>query len=147
MTTSTVPGVLDALIAAGKAVLPAAVLNVYGQPLENLPADFVAWAWNDGQSAVNLVEGTNNAGYAGGTETYDVTNQIVAWRGGAGEVHDAVAAVYSYFNLIDDAVHADPHLGDLVMFAQITASNLVIAQTTKGPIASLAFTVRIQATK
>lgn len=147
MTVSTVPAALSALFALGQDVLPPAVLNVYGQPMENLPADFAAWGWNDGQGAVTMTQSLNDAGYAGGAESYDIASHLVSWRGGAGEVQTAVEAVYNYLNLIDGGLRADPHLGDTVMFAQITTSSLTIAQSTKGPIASLGFIVSIQATK
>lgn len=150
MSTSTVPAVLTGLVttittALGTEVPSGAV--VYGQPLPNQYGDFVAVGWNDEGPAVELVQTNPDLALQTGLEEYDVHCQVVSWNGDPDKAPDVAARVYLLLDLIETAIVADVQLGDACNAAQLTGSSYQPAQTEKGPMAVLSFTVHVNAAR
>lgn len=143
--SSTVPAVLAALQSVVGAALPG-VQVIYGPPLSNLEADYVALAWAGGGNPAVAVAG-DHADLRGesDTESVDVASQIVSWRGSAEEFPTAVARAYELFDLIFAAISGDPELGVPGATATVADHSFEPVQSDQGPVAVLTFTVHVDA--
>lgn len=141
---STIPAVLDALVASWTVALPD-VQVVDGQPLTSEP-DIVCVGFT-GIPGEPSVEATEDRGQLAATpdrERYDITCLASALRGET----DAQAVRRRAFEMVE-AIRADlqrdPTLGGVVMSARLAVLSLMGQQTADGAEATVTFTVRIDA--
>ena len=145
MSGSTVPAVLAAIYAKLQAALPA-VQTVYGPPLQNMRADYVAFPYNDGNQAVVLTQSIEDMAGQSDLEVYDAIGQTVSWRGKPAEFTAAVQAVYANTDALQAAIAADRSLGlDAVQLSDFATGELSPLQTEKGPVAVLAWSIHVEA--
>lgn len=141
---STIPAVLDALLASWAVALPG-VQVVDGQPLTVEP-DIVCVGFTGlpGERSVEATEDRGQLATGADRERYDVYCLASSLKGET----DARAVRVRAFELVE-AIRADlqrdPRLGGLVMSARLAVLGLEAEQTKDGATASLLFTVRIDA--
>jgi len=147
MIASTVPGVAAALVTAiGNALPGVQVIN--GQPLNNAEPDFVAVGWDEQNPAIILDPyiGANAVQRrAGREESFDIACHAVSWRGGAEDAQVVLERCFELFNAVQAALLADHTLGGAARQAEVSSAAFTPAQTNKGPIGSLRFTVHVDA--
>ncbi|MEV8636517.1 hypothetical protein AB0395_33205 [Streptosporangium sp. NPDC051023] len=142
---STVPAVLDALVAAARQVLPN-VQVLDGQPVTSTEPDVIAVGFTGipGEAAVQATEERAQMGIAPDRERYDITCLASALRGET----DAQAVRLRAFELLEairSELRRDPTLGGLVMSARLAVLSLTAQQTSAGAEATVQFIVRIDA--
>lgn len=143
--TSTVPAVITALVnTISGAMTGVQVIN--GQPLNNLQPDFVAVGWDEQSPAIIFDPYIGDVvRRRGRNESYDVICQIVSWRGGANQEQTVLARCFELYNDVQAALLADHTLGGAATTAEVSAAAFTPAQTDKGPIGSIRFTVHVDA--
>ncbi|GGV34200.1 hypothetical protein GCM10010182_67600 [Actinomadura cremea] len=141
---STVPAVLDALVARWTEALPE-VQVADGQPVvtEN---DLIAVGLHDvpGEPAVNSTRTIEQLAAQPDRESYDVSC-IASSFTGAVEFKPIRDRVYELVNAAAGALAADQTLGGLVMVARLTSDDLIQEQTEQGAVATVRFTVHVEA--
>lgn len=144
MTSSTVPTVMQALVATVEAALPD-VQVINGQPLNNLEQDFVAVGWNFEQPAINIaLTAGDYPSLRGRRERYDVACMVVSWRGNADAAQVVLQRCADLYAAIQDALVAAPNLSGVAAIT-VNGGGYTPAQTDKGPIGTLHFTVTVDA--
>lgn len=143
-TSSTVPAVLDALVAAVAAALPG-VQVIDGPPGVELAADTVMIGFTGVPGAAAVTEARTRQQYASSpdTESYDVACLVSSWPGGDTSTKDARDRAYALVDGMASAV--TDRLGGLVKRARLSAATLVPEMTTDGAMATVTVTVHIDA--
>lgn len=141
---STVPAVLDALAARWAAALPDVQVSD-GQPVatEN---DLIAVGFNEvpGEPAVNSTRTREQLAAEPDRESYDVSCIASTFDGGT-EFKPIRDRVYELVNAAATDLAEDDSLGGLVMQARVTADDLIQEQTEAGAVATVRFTVHVDA--
>lgn len=145
---STVPAVLDALVAAAHFALSGTdVLVVDGQPLQ-LQEDMlvIGFAGNNDEPAVEATLTREQLAVRPDRESYDVVCLASSWRGDPDPkvVRDRA---YELLGLFAAQLAGDPLLGGLVMSCRVASELLVQAHTSKGPVATVRFVVHVDASR
>ncbi|MEV4180185.1 hypothetical protein AB0J28_01900 [Streptosporangium canum] len=148
---STIPAVLDALVAAAERAWPD-VQVLDGGPTTELRDDVIAIGYS-GSAAESDVRSTltgEQLDLQPDLERYDVMCMTSAWRGDAQRdgKPDARTTRRRAFELLAglrrELAH-DPRLGGLVMMARLSTLDLVADQTSAGPVCTVRFVVHIDA--
>lgn len=145
-TISTVPAVLDAILVRIRASQDLeGVQIVDGQPRTTEPDVIcIGFTGNPGESSVESTRTVEQLQRQPDREQYEITCLASSWRGAT----DPVAVRDRAYELVD-AVAAelakDPRLGGLVTECRISADRFAQEQTSKGPTATVMFTVTIDA--
>lgn len=142
---STVPAVISALVTSVTNALPD-VQVIDGEPLNNLKPDFVAIGWDDQSPAIvmdRMIPGLPKR--RGREESYEIACHAVSWRGGANAAQTVLARCFEMYNDIQAALLADHTLGGAATQAEVSAAAYTPAQTDKGPIGSLRFSIHVDA--
>lgn len=145
-TISTVPAVLDTLIARLAASLPD-VQVCDGEPIDPQKNDIIAIGFNSnpGDPIVTSTLTIEQMQADPSRETYEIACLASSWRGG---VHDAKAvrdAAYGLVQAAADELAQDPRLGELVLLARLSAGEYAPLQTDQGAVATVHFTITIDA--
>jgi len=144
VNVSTIPAVLDYLVAGIQAALPD--LQVMdGQPIET-EADVICIGFTGTPGEAAVVNTFSQRGLARepDREAYEITSLASAWDGGT----DAKAVrdrVFALLGAIADFLNSDPMLGGLVMQARMSTEALAPEQTSKGATATVQFVIAIDA--
>lgn len=146
MTTpliSTVPAVLDALVALTARVAPG-VQVIDSQPLE-VEQDFIAIGFDeDGADAVEVVQTTGQLKGPRDREQYNVACLISAWSGDT-DPKPVRDRAFELAGLLNGGLKADPRLGGLVMNVRLSLTALSQTQDEKGATATLRVSLRVDA--
>jgi hypothetical protein len=145
-TVSTVPAVLDALVALVRRVLPDA--QVFdGLPTDEMQGDLVmvGFAFPPGTAAVTDTRTRQQYAASPDTESYDVANLVCAWPGGETDLKTARDRAFAMVNALGAGLADDPLLGGLVKRARISADSYIPEQTDSGASATVPVTVHIDA--
>lgn len=144
MAASTVPAVLDALVAGFTSALPG-VQVVDGQPITT-DGDVVCVGFSGlaGEPAVESTRTREQLAVEPERESYDITCLASSWDGGT----DAKAVRDRAYQLLDAVASwlaADRTLGGLVLSTRLSAESLIQEQTDQGAAATVRFTVHVDA--
>lgn len=141
---STVPAALDALVARWVAALPDVQVSD-GQPVatEN---DLIAVGFHDvpGEPAVNSTRTREQLAAQPDRESYDISCIASTFDGGT-EFKPVRDRVYELVNAVAADLADEDTLGGLVMQARVTADDLIQEQTEAGAVATVRFTVHVDA--
>lgn len=141
---STVPAVLDALVARWRSALPGVQVSD-GQPVttEN---DLIAVGFHDvaGEPAVNSTRTREQLAAQPDRESYDVSCLASSFTG-ATEFKPVRDRVYELVDAAAADLAEDDTLGGLAMQARLTADDLIQEQTEQGAVATVRFTVHVDA--
>lgn len=146
-TTSTIPAVLDELVARTRLALPD-VQVIDGPPVEVLEGDviFIGFTGVPGEPAVTDVRSARQYATSPNQESYDVACLLSSWPGGDTDMKAARDRAYGLLDAMASVLAKTPPLGGLVKRARISADTLIAEQTTKGgAVATIAATVHIDA--
>lgn len=145
---STVPDALDALVAAFRGAPGLADVAVFDGPVVTGSGQQEAVTVGIGdQEDPTAIEGQNDREGLAATpdrEQYGIRCAVIV-RKGVGDISAARRRAYQLLGEIGGLLAADPRLGGTVMRAQLGASNLAQEQDGKGALASLTFTVEVDA--
>lgn len=146
MSVSTVPAVLDELVARARIALPG-VQVLDGGPHRDTEDDVVAIGFRvpAGAAAVEDTRTREQLASSPDRERYEISCLASSWRGSE---HDAKAVrdrVYEMIDALAAELERDPRLGGLVMRARLSTGMLAQEQTTKGAVATVAFVVAVDA--
>lgn len=144
MNVSTIPAVLDYLVAGIQARMPD--LQVAdGQPITT-EDDLICIGFTGTPGEAAIVNTLSQQGLARepDREAYEITSVASAWDGGT----DAKAVrdrVFGFLGEVADFLAKDPMLGGLVMKTRMATEALAPEQTSKGAVATVQFTIAIDA--
>lgn len=141
---TTVLAALNALVATvATAVEPVQVL--YGPPLQT-ENDFVAIAYTGtaGEAAVTFDFEVADAALGRDGEAYDVQCVLSCWLGD-GTFADVDVDAFAQLRKIRAAIAADRKLGGAVALARVTSGALIHDLEGEGAVASIPFTVHVEA--
>lgn len=142
--TSTVPGVLDALVALWGQALPD-VQVADGEPVA--VADdviVVAFTGVPDEPAVTSTRTREQLAAQPDRESYDVTCLASSWSG-VTEFKPVRDRAYELLGSAAAALAADPTLGGRVMQARLSTEDLIQSQTDKGAVVTVRFNVHVDA--
>lgn len=142
---STIPAVIDELVARARLALPA-VQVLDGQPTTDTEPDVIAigFTGSPGEAAVEATEDRAQLSVSPDRERYDVTCLASAWRGD----DDAPAVRLRAFELLETVraeLQRDSTLGGLVLSARLAVVAFAQEQTSQGAVATIRFAVRVDA--
>jgi hypothetical protein len=142
---STVPAVLDALVALWSAALPD-VQVVDGQPLD-LEDDVICVGFSGAAGEVSVTDTRTQEQMASSPdrEQYDVTNMFSSWRGAESNAKAVRDGVYALVRAAAAEIARDQRLGGLVMRANVSSGNFTQYQSTDGATAVVQVIVSIDA--
>jgi hypothetical protein len=144
VNVSTIPAVLDYLIAGLKAQLPDLQIED-GQPIttdDDLIC--VGFTGTPGEAAIVNTLSEQGRPRDPDREAYEITSLASAFDGGT----DAKAVRDRAFALVGEVaafLNADPMLGGLVMRARLSTEALAPEQTSKGAVATVQFVIAVDA--
>lgn len=146
MSVSTVPAVLDELVARTRLVLPE-VQVLDGGPHRDTEPDVVCIGFRvpAGAAAVEDTRTREQLAASPDRERYEITCLASSWRGSE---HDAKAVrdrVYEMLDVIAAELERDQRLGGLVNRARLSTVAFAPEQTTKGAVATVSFVVDVDA--
>ncbi|GII89626.1 hypothetical protein Ssi03_76160 [Sphaerisporangium siamense] len=141
---STIPAVIDALVALVRAALPG-VQVVDGQPMSS-DRDIVciAFTGEPGEAAVESTRAVEQLALEPDRESYTITCLASSLRGDA----DAKASRDRAYGLVDtiaSAIAADPRLDGAVTYTRLATESLTQQQTQNGAEATVRFLVAVEA--
>ena len=141
---STVPAVLDALAARWTAALPDVQVSD-GQPVST-DHDLIVVGFHDvpGEPSVTSTRTREQLAAQPDRESYDVSCIASTFTGGT-EFKPIRDRVYELVNAAATDLAEDDSLGGLVMQARVTADDLIQEQTEAGAVATVRFTVHVDA--
>jgi hypothetical protein len=145
-TVSTVPAVLDAIVAAVRQALPG-VEVVDGQPVKQTEDDVicVGFTGQPGEAAVENTLTREQMATDPDRESYNITCVASSW---AGEQPDPVVVRNRAYELVDGVVGAlasDTALREIVMRAMLSTQAFAQEQTTAGAVATVQFVIHVDA--
>lgn len=149
---STIPAVLDALVALAETAWPD-VQVLDGGPTTQINADVIAIGYS-GSTTEPDVRSTmtrEQLDMQPDLERYDVMCMVSAWRGDAYDADgkpDARTTRLRAFELLTGLraqLASDSRLGGAVMMAHLTTLDMIADQTADGPVATIRFAVHIDA--
>lgn len=146
MSVSTVPAVLDELVARWRLALPE-VQVLDGGPHRDTEDDVICVGFQvpPGAPSVEDTRTRQQLASSPDREQYEITCLASSWRG---EEHDAKAVrdrVYEMLDVLAAELERDPRLGGLVMRARLSAAALAQEQTNKGATATVRFVISVDA--
>jgi hypothetical protein len=144
VNVSTIPAVLDYLVAGISAALPD-VQVVDGQPITT-EDDLICIGFTSTPGEAAVVNTLSQQGLARepDREAYEITSVASTFNGGTG----AKAVRDQCFALLGEVaafLNSDPMLGGLVMQARMSTEALASEQTTDGAVATVQFVIAIDA--
>lgn len=145
-TSSTIPAVLDALVAVARTALPDG--QVFdGPPTEEMQGDLVmiGFAYPPGTPAVTESRTQRQYAPSPDAESYDVANLFCAWPGGDTNLKAARDRAYAMIDAFADGLATSPLLDGLVMDVRLSAGSYIPEQTTSGAAVTVPVTVHIEA--
>lgn len=142
---STIPAVLDELLARARLALPG-VQVLDGQPTTDTEPDVLAigFTGSPGEPVVEATEERAQLAASPDRERYDVTGLASSWIGD----DDAKKARDRAFELLETfaaEIRRDSTLGGLVLSARLAVIAFAPEQTSQGAVATVRFSVRIDA--
>jgi len=146
VSVSTVPVVLDAIVAAVRATLPQ--VEVWdGQPVKQTQDDVICigFTGDPEEAAVTATITWDQMAVDPNREAYTITCLASSWKGEDG---DAKAVRDRAYELVDGVVAAlaqDQSLRALVMRAMVSTQAFAQEQTTRGAVATVQFGIHIDA--
>jgi len=144
MTVSTVPGVLDALVALWGQALPG-VQVADGEPV-NVADDVlvVGFTGVPDEPAVTSTRTREQMAAQPDRESYDITCLASSWSGTT-EFKPVRVRAYELLSAAAGALAADPSLGGLVLQTRLSTEDVIQSQTDKGAVVTVRFTVHVDA--
>lgn len=144
--SSTVPAVLDDLVARTQQALPD-VQVVDGPPTEMLEGDviFIGFTGVPGEPTVTDARTRRQYTPTRDSEAYDVACLISAWPGGDTDMKAARDRAYELLDAMAEMLAGAPQMDGLVKRVRISSGTLLPEQTTNGAVATLSVTVHVDA--
>jgi hypothetical protein len=142
--TSTVPAAIDALVALWRGALDG-VQVADGEPIE-IENDLLVVGFIDvpGEAAVTSTRTREQLAAEPDRESYDITCLASSFSG-VTDFKTVRDTAYGLVNTAAAALAGDDTLDGLVMQSRITADDLIQEQTEKGAVATVRFTVHVDA--
>ncbi len=147
---STIPDVLDALVALARAAWPG-VQVLDGGPTVRVEGDAIAVGYSGviGEADVRSTLTSEQLELQPDLERYDVLGMASAWRGDAYDADgnpDARTTRLRAFELLGGlraALAADSRLGGTVMQARMSTLDMIADQSPSGPVCTVRFVVSV----
>jgi hypothetical protein len=144
---STVPAVLDYLVAGLAAVADDQTLVLDGQlvrPDGGVENDYIAFGYNPDPESPAVESADDTFFGPGFEENYEIFCQVGTWTG------DAVTKIsrdraFTLLDLVTGFVLADTKLGGLVMSARPLSKGVIQTQSSAGAAVSIPFVIQIKA--
>jgi hypothetical protein len=146
MAISTVPAVLNALVAATSAALPN--LTVFdGQPDRDIPDECVVigFTGNGAEAAVEDTRTVEEITRDRDRERYEITNLATSWLGEETDMAAVRDRAFGFVDAVARSLAADQTLGGVCMRARVSVVGLAQMQTGSGAVATVMFTVAVDA--
>lgn len=145
-TVSTVPACLDALVGFIRAALPE-VQVVDGQPVGDIEPDVVCvgFTGNPGEASVEDTRTQEQLTFDPDHESYDIACVASSWLGHETDAQVVRNRVYGFVNVVAAEIAKDQTLGHVVMRARLSADQFAQAQSDRGAIATVHFTIHVDA--
>ncbi|MEU8279561.1 hypothetical protein ACFYOK_29405 [Microbispora bryophytorum] len=146
MSVSTVPAVLDAVLAAVRRALPD--VEVWdGQPVKGTEDDviMIGFTGDPEEAAVTSTITREQMARDPDREAYNITCLASSWQG---QQEDAKAVRDRAYELVDGvagALATDQTLAELVMRAMLSTAAFAQAQTDRGAVATVQFVIHVDA--
>lgn len=143
---STVPAVLDALVAIAQAAVPGG--QVFdGPPTAEMQGDviMIGFAYPPGTPAVTETRAQRQYRPDPDTESYDIANLFCAWPGGETDLKAARDRAFALIDAFATGLATSEVLTRLVMDARVSVSTYIPEQTTNGAAVTVPVTVHIEA--
>src|SRR5438067_810318 len=144
-TVSTVPAVLDALVARLTAALPDVQVSD-GEPFD--PADdtvVIGFNGNPGDSIVTSTLDVEQIAADPSREQYEIACLASSWRGAVRDAKTVRDIAYRLVQAAADELARDQTLGGLVMRAWLSAREYAPLQSEDGAVATVHFTISVDA--
>lgn len=150
MSVSTVPAVLDSLVALAEVAVsgkqlpkrpPVQVLD--GGPHKDTAPEVIAIGFTGiaGEAAVENTRTVEQMAADPTREQYDVTNLASSWLGDQKDPKLVRDRCYELIDALADEIARDQTLGGLLMRARVSSQLLAPEQTSKGAVATVRFIV------
>jgi hypothetical protein len=145
---STIPAVLDAIIAGITAAADDSTQVIDGQP-RNLEDDYIAIGFmqNPDQVAVSIQDTADSASLASVREVYEIACEVSSFVGDEDGQKAARDRAFQLLAVVDGVLAANRHPADIGGPAQIIVGGLLQGVIGTGVIATVQFTIRIDAWK
>ncbi|MFD9949822.1 hypothetical protein ACFWYW_55865 [Nonomuraea sp. NPDC059023] len=147
---STIPAVLDALVAAAERALPD-VQVLDGGPTVEVCDDVIAIGYSGStEPDVRSILTREQLDMQPDLERYDVMCMASAWRGdahndGRPDSKTVRDRVFQLLAGLRDELARDPQLGGVVMMARMSTMDVMFHQTKAGPVCEARFQVHVDA--
>lgn len=143
-SVSTIPAVLDALVAAARRVLPG-VQVVDGQPLAaEQEIVCVGFTGEPGETSVENIRTREQVTLDPDRESYEITCLAAVLRGET-DAAAVRARVYEMVSALASELATDPTLGGVCGRTQLTTEDLAQEQTKQGAQAIVRFVISVDA--
>ena len=149
MAHSTIPAALDNLIAALRSETQLSGVQIIdGQPITDLPGDFILVGFGDDTGAsVSGSQVPASLGNLRRAEQFTINCEISAWQGST-EMKIVRDRAFQILGCVEDVVRANASLNDAVIFSDFGQSiDLNQIQTAQGAVAVIKFTIAIKITR
>ena len=146
MPTSSIPKAIDGLIANLKADKSfAAVTILDGQPTTELPGDYVAIGFSDGEGvSISGSQDPSTLGNSRRQERYSISCEVSSWIGSS-NMKTARDRAFAILANVENVIRADGTLKGAVIFADFGSSiNVSQIQTSQGAVVTIAFDIAIK---
>ena len=143
---STVPAVLDAIVATVRAALPG--VEVWdGQPVKQTADDVIciAFTGEPDEAAVNSTISLEQMARDPARESYNITCLASSWQGEQENAKTVRDRAYDLVDGVAAALAADQALAGLVMRAMVATQAFAQAQTDRGAVATVQFVIHVDA--
>lgn len=146
MTVSTIPAVVDALVAAARAALPG-VQVLDGGPVTDLQPDVVCvgHTGEPGEASIDARQTDSDYGGATSRETYQITCLASSWRGDTTAAKTVRDRAFEMVAALAAGLDADQTLGGVAARVDIATHLVGADQTDKGPVCTVRFAVTVDA--
>jgi len=147
-SSSTIPAALDALKAAAEFALSGQIVQILdGGPVTQADQNLMCIGFTgvQGEAAVTVTNFSGGAASAPNRESYDVICLASSWLGEQHEPKPVRDRVFELVDALAAELARDKTLGGAVMTSRMFTTALIPEQTTKGAVATVRFTVHIEA--
>jgi hypothetical protein len=147
-TVSTIPAVIDAIVALAQSVFSTTDVQVLdGGPVKSTDPNVVAIGFTgiQGEVAVESTRTRQQLTTDPDRESYEITCLASSWLGHEADPKEPRDYAYGIVNALAEALAENSRLGGLVMRANIRTEAFAPEQTSEGAVATVRFVIGVDA--
>jgi hypothetical protein len=144
--TSTVPAVLERLVALARAALPD--VEIWdGQPVRDVADEVLLIGFNGEPGEESVIDTRARQGLSPDPdrENYEITCLASSWKGRVDDMQPVRERAYELVDAFNLELMRDPRLGDRVLSSRVSAVGMTQMQTEDGAVATVRFVVIVSA--